>query len=134
MKRLFLFTGVLLVLSFFFSACKKNKDETTAEKLQHKWTIVNLIINYHDISGDDVQTTPAALGDFIDFNSNGTTYTSKSGGSSGNGTYSLISDTQISIDGDTSTIKTLTSSQFVIYLKEVYSASEYAELTINLKR
>ncbi len=133
MKKLFLFTTTILLLFFFLSACKKNKDETTAEKLQHKWTIVDLTDNYHDASGDNIDNTAGMPGDFINFDANGT-YTSQSSGSTDSGVYSLIGDTQISIDGDTSTIKTLTSTQLVLYLKYVYTASEYEEFTINLKR
>lgn len=101
--------------------------------MQHNWTVVNEIDNSHDASGDNIDTIAGVSGDFINFNSNGT-FTSQFDGSTDNGTYSLISDTQISLNGQTFTIKTLTDTQFVLYGKDVISATEYDESTINLKR
>ncbi|MEO6638709.1 MAG: hypothetical protein ABIN25_10545 [Ginsengibacter sp.] len=132
MKKALLFAATIL-FSLCFLSCKKNKNETVAEKLQHKWLIENTIENYHDASGDDITTTPGTSADFVDFNANGT-YTSHSDGYDDNGIYSVVNDTQLSIDGDTITIKTLTDKKLVLYSKFDYSTTDYDEFTINLKR
>jgi hypothetical protein len=67
------------------------------------------------------------------FNSNGTV-TSFMDNQTDTSTYSVISDTQIAIDNELYTIKTLSSNQLVLYVKEITSTTEYSELTINLKR
>ncbi len=129
-KKFLIFASIILSASVLFS-CKKDK-ETTAQKVQHNWTIVSEIDNFHDASGDNRDTTISVPGDFINFNSNGN-YTSQFQGTSSSGIYSIISSSQIIIDGDTATIKTLTDSQFVLYAKQG-TATEYDEITINLKR
>ncbi|MEP6927235.1 MAG: hypothetical protein ABI834_06335 [Ginsengibacter sp.] len=133
MKKVFLFATTVILLASVLSSCKKDKAETTAQKVQHNWTIVNEIDNFHDASGDHIDTINGVAGDFINFNSNGTV-TSHFDGSDDSGNYSLLNDTQISINGLTFTIKTLTDSQLVLYVKDVISSDEYDEETINLKR
>ncbi len=134
MKKILLFTAFITLISLSFTSCKKkDKEETTTEKVQHKWTLVTVVSNSHDAGGDNIITIPGSPGDYINFNSNGT-YTSFTGGTSDSGNYSIVSDSQISIDGDVYTIKTLTSAQFVLYFKDEISATEYDEATINLSR
>ncbi len=134
MKKTFLFTAMMLILSSLLFSCKKDKAPTTAEKVQHKWTIVSEIDNSHDASGDDITTTTPApgSGDFIEFNVNGT-FTTQFDGDTSSGSYSITSDTQMAVNGISFTIKTLTNSQFVLYAK-LGSDTEYEETTINLKR
>ncbi|MDQ6845115.1 MAG: hypothetical protein M3Z92_12305 [Bacteroidota bacterium] len=133
MKKLYLFTMGFIISASVLISCKKDK-ETTAQKVQHNWTIVSQIDNSHDDSGDYRDTTLSVngSGDFIKFNSDGT-FNIQFEGTTDTGNYSIISDTQMSINGQTATILTLTSSQFVIYSKEG-SATEYDESTFNLKR
>lgn len=132
MKKLLLFV-LITMTAMSFSSCKKDKTETTTEKVQHKWTLVSVVDNYHDSSGDDITTTPGSTGDYITFNSNGTVTTVVSGATE-SGNYSITSDTQITIEGDIYTIKKLTGSEFVLYSKTDISSTEYEEVTINLKR
>lgn len=132
MKKLFFF-AVIATLVIGASSCKKDKTETTAEKIQHKWTLVSIVDNYHDSTGDDITTTPGSASDYISFNSDGTVTTFISG-TSESGTYTITSDTEISIEGDVYTIKKITSSEFILYVKDVVSSTEYEEITINLKR
>jgi ABC-type oligopeptide transport system substrate-binding subunit len=131
MKKV-LFTVSVILLALISSSCKKDK-ETTAQKLQHNWTIVSEVDNSHDASGDNINTITAASGDYVNFSSNGTV-TSQFNGFTSTAAYSLISDTQISIDGETFTIKVLSGSQLVLYIKDDTSATEYDETTLNLKR
>ena len=138
MKKAFLLTASFILFAFLFSSCKKNKDEksqTVAERLQHNWTVDSLTSKYHDASGDDIQTINGVAGDFIDFKANGT-LTSHFDGEDGMGNYSIISDTEISINGETITLKTLTNTKLVLYSKYVDPdyPGEYEEQTINLSR
>jgi hypothetical protein len=133
MKKVFLFTTAMVLLAAVFSSCKKNKTETTTQKLQHNWTLVSIIDNSHDASGDDIVTTTATAGDFMNFNANGTA-TFQFDATPGTVSYSIISDTEILLATETFTVKTLTNTQLVLYVKDVISATDYDEETINLKR
>lgn len=132
MKRTNLFTIAILSLSLFFLSCKKDKESTT-EKLQHTWTIQSTVENTHDSSGDDIVTTPGTSGDFITFNSDGTV-TSHLDGTDDSGQYVVLNDNEVTIEGETFTIKTLTSNTLVLYVKLSSSDTDYDEITINAKR
>ena len=56
MKKVFLFTTAIILLAAVFSSCKKDKKQTTAQKVQHNWTVINEIDNFHDATGDDITT------------------------------------------------------------------------------
>lgn len=133
MRKKSFFLATLILTVFIFSSCKKDKTQTTAQKVQYKWTYVNSVENDHDASGDDISTTPGAAGDYVQFNSNGTVI-SMIDGQSDTVSYSVISDSQISIDSELYTIKALSSSQLVLYYKQTISSTEYSEVTLNLKR
>ena len=133
MKKVLLFTTAIILMASVFSSCKKNKSETTSQKVQHNWTLVSIIDNSHDASGDNIVTTAAVSGDFMNFNTNGTA-TFQIDATPGTSSYSIVSDTQILLATETFTIKTLTSTQLVLYIKDVISATDYDEETINLKR
>ena len=132
MKKVFLFTTAIILLTLVFSSCKKDKAQTTTQKVQHNWTFVSETDNSHDATGDNIDTIAGIQGDFVNFNANGT-LTSQFDGSADSGIYIVSSDTEISIDTEVFTIKTLTDTQFVLYAKEG-SATEYDETTITLKR
>jgi hypothetical protein len=132
MKKILSLTASIILLGLISFSCKKAK-ETTAQKLQHKWTIVSEVDNSHDSGGDDINTSVGVAGDFLNFNADGTV-TSQFEGSADTSTYSLISDTEISISGETFTIKTLSDTQLVLYIRDIISATDYDESTVNLKR
>jgi hypothetical protein len=133
MKKIFQLTAFIMLVGISMISCKKDKAETTAQKIQHKWTVVSSVDNYHDASGDDISTTPGDTGDYVNFASDGSV-TTLFNGTSNSGSYSIISDTQMTIETETYTIKTLTSTQLVLYAKEDIATGEYEEFTINLKR
>ncbi len=132
MKKVFLFSFLFILLAFVFSSCKKDSPQTTAQKLQHTWSIITVTTNEHDGS-DDIMTYKGEAGDFITFSSDGT-LTSFSDGTSEKVPYVLTDDTHISIAGDTYTIQTLTNSILTLYFKQVISNTQFYEETINLKR
>ncbi|MDQ2721517.1 MAG: hypothetical protein M3Z26_17405 [Bacteroidota bacterium] len=134
MKKLLSIAISLIFLTFIFSCGKKDQPQTTAQKVQNKWTIVNIIDNTHDSSGDQRDTIVGTPGvDFFNFGANGSLTGHLMGGDA-NGNYSIVSNTQISINGQVFTINALTGSQFVLYGKNVVSTTEYDEETINMKR
>jgi hypothetical protein len=132
MKKVFLFTTAIILLTIVFTSCKKNKTETVTQRVQHNWTLVSIIDNSHDVSGDNFDTSGIA-GDFVNFNANGTAALQIEG-QTGTVSYSITSDTQILLATQTYTIKTLTDTQLILYTKEVISSTDYDEETINLKR
>ena len=69
----------------------------------------------------------------MDFKSNGTV-SFQIDGQPGTVSYSMVSDTQLLFATETFTIKTLTDTQLVLYIKDVVSATDYDEETINLSR
>ncbi len=133
MKKVFLFTTAVILLISIFSSCKKDKAQTTAQKVQHKWAVVSIIDNSHDGTGDYADTLTGTSDDFMNFSSNGTA-TIQIQGQSSPFSYSIISDSQILLATETYTIETLTDAQLVLYVKDVISSTEYDEETINLKR
>lgn len=58
MKQKYLFTVLITIALFVVASCKKDaeKEKTTAEKIQAKWQIDNILINEHT-SGEDHKTT-----------------------------------------------------------------------------
>jgi len=133
MKKVFLCTTAIILIASVFTSCKKDKAQTATQKVQHNWTLVNVVDNSHDANGDNIQTTTAASGDFMDFKSNGTV-SFQIDGQPGTVSYSMVSDTQLLFATETFTIKTLTDTQLVLYIKDVVSATDYDEETINLSR
>ncbi len=133
MKKVFLFTTAVLLLSVFFVSCKKDKLETVTQELQHNWSIESTIDNSHDSKGDHTVNTPGTSEDFLKFNSDFTAawHIEKSGDA---GTYSIINDHEVSINGRVFTIKTLNDKTLVLYINESYSSTDYTELTINATR
>lgn len=133
MKKAFRLAVAILLLASIFPACKKDKAQTATQKVQHNWTLVSIVDNSHDASGDDIQTTNGISGDYMNFSSGGTV-TFQITGQMGTSSYSMVNDTQILLATETYTIKILTNSQLVLYVKDVTSSTDYDEETINLKR
>ena len=133
MKKVFLCTTAIILIASVFTSCKKDKAQTTTQKVQHNWTLVSVVDNSHDANGDNIDTTAAVSGDFMNFSSNGTV-SLQVGGQPGTVSYSMVSDTQLLFATETFTIKTLTDTQLVLYIKDAISATDYDEETINLQR
>lgn len=137
MKKIFLFTISFILLAFVFSSCKKDKvekQETVAQKLQHKWAVDGYTSLTHDSNGDETETYVGVAGDYMDIKPDGT-YEIKMEGDLVTETYSLINDdTQILVDGVHVTIKTLTGSKLVLYSKQQFSVDEYYEFTLTLSK
>ncbi len=136
MKKIVPLMSLIVLLAFYLPACKKSKDkqQTTMEKVQGKWSLQSEVLNQHVAGQDNITTTPGGANDIIDFRNDGKVYADVAGGHD-TSTYTLPNDVTIVLDGVQSyNIKTLTSSSFIIYNKEIFSSDEYDEITISLKR
>jgi hypothetical protein len=133
MKKIVTAFCIASLLIFLASSCKKNdKPKSTADRIHGLWTIQNVTENYHYSGQDHIDVTPGGTGDYIDFRTDGNAYSSFSGYRD-TASYSIISDSKISIEQDLYDIKSLTDNSFVLYTKDDMG-SEFDELTISLKR
>lgn len=112
-------------------------EKTTAEKIQAKWQIDNIITNEHT-SGEDHKTTYTGnASDYFDIRADGKIYSSFYGDTTSL-TYTLLGDSKIILDGsDTATIQNLTEHTLTLYGKEdigVPNSRDYTESTVNLKK
>ena len=132
---------LLLLLAFAFSissitfSCKKkDAEKTTAQKLQNKWTFIDIIDNDHYAGADHVITLKANAGDYLDFRTNNKVY-SRFQSQPDTSDYKLLGDTKVVFDNyDTLTIQTLTDNTLKMYAKDVTSTTIYEEFTYNLNR
>lgn len=112
-----LFAGLALMLVIGMSACTKEK--TTKEKITGTWNVdksaYKVTFNGHVV---EEETEQNAAGDEVTFNEDGS-YTSTIDGSQESGTYTLVGDDQITIDGETMNIQELTKKSLIFYFKEV---------------
>ena len=135
MKHTFLLLVLISAILLVVVSCKKKNDtETTAQKIQAKWQIINIISNDHSNGTDDIITYTGAPGDYFDIRSDGHIY-SLSQGSLDTSSYTLLGDSKLIIDiTDTANIKMLTNNALTLYEKSIIDPSEYTEVTINLKK
>ena len=135
MKTLLLIPVLVFSISLITPSCKK-KDaaQTTAQKLQNKWTFNNAVDNDHYSGTDHIITVNGNAGDYMDFRVDGKVYL-RIQSSLDTSTYVLQGDSKIIFDGsDTATIQTLTDNALKLYLKDTFSASAYEEITYSLSR
>jgi hypothetical protein len=125
---------LMITSAALFTACKKDKEKTTAEKVQAKWTLNVIAANdFYNNTAHPFNFNGLA-GDYIDFRTDNKAY-ERIGGSLDTVGYSISSDSKIVYDGDTYDIKTLTENQFIIYNKTTSTTSNnYDETTYTLSK
>ena len=135
MKHTFLLLVLISAILLVIVSCnKKNDTETTAQKIQTKWQIINFVSNDHSNGSDDVVTETGAPGDYYDIRSDGNIY-SHFQGFTDTSSYTLLGDSKLILDGkDTVNIQGLTNNALTLYEKSIIDPSEYTEVTINLKK
>ncbi len=131
MKKLFPLLAIMLVA---FAACKDDDTSTTpepelttAQKIQHKWNIDNIIdINYNGqtTTVESRDTFPPVTGDYIHFLANNTAEF-KFDGDTDDVDYKIVNDQTLEFDGDVFTIVTLTESLFVFRYEDRASDPYY---------
>jgi major membrane immunogen (membrane-anchored lipoprotein) len=134
MKKITQILAGIAVSAFLFTACKKNDTKTsTAQKIQGTWQIKSEIYNEHTNGTDNIDTTLGTANTTIEFRNDGKVY-SDFFGQKDTASYTVVGDTQITIDSvNTYDIKTLTSNSLILYSKELDGADYYEE-TLSLIR
>ena len=125
----------MITCAALFTACKKDKEKTTTEKVQATWNVNSYAYNdFYNNTAHPFNITGVA-GDYVEFRADGKAY-SKFGGNKDTVAYSISGDNKIVFDSETFDIKTLTDNQFVMYSKLVSptAPSEYEETTLTLSK
>jgi hypothetical protein len=124
---------VVIASMALFSACKKKDvEKTTAEKILGKWTLVTETYNDYYNNTSHITTYPGSASDIIDFRTDGRVYDGPNGTSSSS--YSVISDTKLSVDGVTTDINALTDNQLILHAKIPGVGTDYDEYTSTYRR
>ena len=71
MKKV-LFT--MMACTALLTACKKDKEKTTAEKVLGKWSVTNSVDNDFYNNTAHITTYPGAAGDYVDFRADNKVY------------------------------------------------------------
>lgn len=98
----------LLLATVFFTACKKDDVQTTANKIQNKWAFQSSTEKDFTVNPPST-TTYTYPGVFAEFTSNGKIYISGTLGAD-TSSYTVLNDSYILIDGDSNQIVTLTAN------------------------
>ena len=123
---------LLLSGSILLAACHKNNEKTASDKVQGKWTFVSEIENSNDTGQPQMDTLTGGPSDYFDFRNDGKVYR-KLYSYMDTLPYTVLSDRYILFNGDSTEIKTLTDSSFVLYDKLVYG-QYWDEVTVTLKK
>ena len=125
----------ILLMASVLHSCKKDKKQTTTQKVQVKWSVESIIDHEHDPFLDTNITTLGTTADYIDFRTDGKVYSSVDGGQD-TSAYALSGDTSIIIVNNGSfTIQSLTDHVLKLYGRaDDPSTSSYFEETLNLKK
>lgn len=134
MKKAFLFIAITAFSAILFSACKKDDAPTTAQRLQQKWIFEKTYSHGVEAGYPDYRDTLIGVaGEYVDFRTNNLVY-SYVDGVYDTVPYSIISDSKLIVDGDTTDIQVLDDTQCRLYSKIVSSATNYDESTVFLKK
>ena len=124
----------LLAGASVFPACKKTEttSQTTAQKVLGKWALVS----EHSSETSQGRTINdiyiGMAGDYVDFRTDGKAYYYFDNAFDTT-TYKVISDNLMKVEWDTSTIKTLTGTSFILHNKQSFS-DVTTETTLTLKK
>ncbi len=128
-----LFLSFILGLLIFSSSCKKEDEETTATKLQHRWTVNSFTENERIDGEDNMATRPAGASDYMEFTSAGTVNL-RLESTDFSLPYSVTAENKLLLGAQSFDIQTLNNNTFVIYSKEMQDVNNYSEVTINMRR
>ena len=134
MKKILSVFALLAFFSISFTACKKEKTKTTAEKIVGTWQVSNVVYNEHTNGADHIiSSNDFTATDTYEFRTDGTVHINLQG-DSGSSTYTITGENKLMItDDETYDIKTLDDHTLVIYYKEA-DGDDFAEVTISFKR
>ncbi len=129
---------IVLITVISLAGCKKDKvvPLTTAQKLQFKWS-VSTVVSTENVSPSPsvTDTYVGTASDYFDFKSDGKVYVKQEGEPEDVVTYTIVNDTQITLDDVAFTIKKLDDHNLILYSKQVFKdGANYTEDTFNLKK
>jgi hypothetical protein len=101
--------------------------------LEGKWNFVSYIKNHHRSGNDNIITTTASSGDYVNFFRDGKLLL-RLLSFEDNSTYTVLSNNKILFYGDTFDIKTIDATQFTLIKRDVVSTIEYYEETYNFQK
>ncbi len=129
---LFLTAAIMQIVS-----CKKDNipNNPLPDKILGKWKLVSTVANDFYSGTSHITTYTWTSADYADFRTDGKLY-SFVNNDYDTAAYAKISDTKmwIDINTDTCDIQTLTDTDLKFYRKKVYSATEYDEATVTMKK
>ncbi len=137
MKTLLKVTLGLMASALLIASCNDDDDnnvQTTQEKIQHTWLVDSTTQRTVSSGADNTVTYTGTAADYFDFRSDGKLYYKVSVLPADTVAYSLIGDTKIVIDGDTSNIDTLTANKFVASFRTPATGTDYILSTSYLRR
>ncbi len=132
-------TKTLVILALFcagFMACKKTSpsENTTHQKILGKWTFQQVVVNDFISGTSTVTTYPGGPSDYFDFRSDGKVYIMV-WGANDTASYSIINESQLKMDSDTSDIIKLTGVELQLYNKDLLGpGADYSESTIYMHK
>jgi hypothetical protein len=134
MKNILSAFAILAFFSISFTACKKEKTKTAAERIIGTWQVKNVVYNDHNNGADHISSSnDFQATDTYEFRKDGTVIANIQG-QSDSSTYSITGENKLTItDDETYDIKTLDDHTLMIYFKNV-SGTDYEEVTITFKR
>ena len=124
----------LLAGAAVFTSCKKTETttQTTAQKVLGKWTLVSEVSSETYQGRTTTDTYIGVAGDYVDVRTDGKIYYHYDNANDTT-TYHVISDNLMKVEWDTSSIKTLTNTSFILYNKQG-SSDVTTETTLTLKK
>lgn len=99
----------MVTCATLFTACKKDKQKTTAEKVLGKWSVTNSVENNNYNNTPHISTYRGTPTDYADFRAGNKIYL-KDGVDVYTLSYSVSSDNKLTIDGEVAEIKTITDN------------------------
>ena len=120
-------------------SCKKESSTPTPksaqEKLSGKWKLQSSVFNDFYSGTSHTSTYTGTAADYADFRNDGKVY-SFVNNNYDTSAFGLISATKMYIDtfSNAFDIQTLTETNLKIYRKEIFTAGDYSESTVNFTR
>lgn len=116
----------------FLTACDKDDDRSTAERIMGKWDVANYSQTVFSGGSTATTTVSPGPGSYIDFRNDGKYYTYLFGNYD-TASYSVLSDNYLLMDGDSAAIRGISDHNLSLGQRE-YSGANYTDIQANLTR
>jgi hypothetical protein len=133
MKRIRIFSFALITGALFLTSCDDDNEASTTEKLQQYWAVDSVAIKTTTVAGSATIIYNGSASDYYDFKTNDSLYY-KLNTEEDVLPYSILSDSWLLVDGDSTQILSLSGSKLQLYRKDVTTSTDYVETTAWLRR